>query len=360
MLDTLSSYHMFCPEPTQLRIGHSPLPTSTGGRIFGPNPTSGQVTPDYLALTAETMLPNCLATLCQGAEEIGKDGPFLSTIPSVIELSQATAANPTSPPPASLLRHDVSLMSLFTVLLAFYLTTNTCNLTSTIPTLLYRPTEDKFHMELVESWDDASNGRTVSINNVANPDIPSICYVGLRSNLFGNLVYCMRHVKSHLPDNMSYPTSIMSLPPARQWERVVENFITRLLATHVFGRFSNFPKKAKTAKCGPLIVTHFFPVWPFVAKFLEANCSVERRQKFVTTVLDGSAGTVIRDLARGFKVTGPPSDYPIHMEGDMVLKLDLSSTPGLTPAERRRRKRRRGTLRQSTSDRCGGGVRALC
>ena len=334
---TLSSFHSFCPEPTQLRIGHSPLPTSTGGRIYGTNPTSGQVTPDYLALTAEFILPNCLATLGQGAEEIGKDGPFLSTIPSVIELNQETAANPASPPPASLLRYDVSLMTNFTVLLAFFLTTNTCNLPSTIPTLLYRPTEDEFHMHLAESLDDASDGRTVSINNVPNPDIPSICYVGLRSNLFGNLAICMRYVKSHLPDNMSYPPSIMSLPPARQWERVVENFIARLLSTHVFGRFSEFPEKAKTAKYGPLIVTHFFPVWPFLAKFLEANCSVERRRKFVTTVLDGSAGPVMRDLARDFKVTGPPNDYPIHMEGEMVLNLDLNSTPGLTHDEKEKK-----------------------
>ena len=66
MPDTLSSFHSFCPEPTQLRIGHSPLPISTGGRIYGPNPSSGQVTPDDLALTAETILPNCLTTLGQG------------------------------------------------------------------------------------------------------------------------------------------------------------------------------------------------------------------------------------------------------------------------------------------------------
>ena len=158
MPDTLSSYHSFCPEPTQIRIGHSPLPASTGGKIFGPNPTSGQVTPDYLALTAETILPNCLTTLGQGAKEIGKNGPFLSTIQPVIELNQATAADPTAPPSASLLRLDVSLMGIFTVLLTFYLTTNTCNLTPTIPTPLYRPTEDEFHKDLAASLDNTSNG----------------------------------------------------------------------------------------------------------------------------------------------------------------------------------------------------------
>ena len=73
-----------------------------------------------------------------------------------------------------------------------------------------------------------------------------------------------------------------------------------------------------------MIVTHFFPLWPFLAKFLEANCSVAHRQKFVTTVLDGSAGSVMRDMARDFNVTGPPNNYPIHIEGDIVLKLDLS------------------------------------
>ena len=255
----------------------------------------------------------------------------MSTSQPVIELNQATAADPTAPPPASLLRLDVSLMGIFTVLLTFYLTTNTCNLTPTIPTLLYRQTEDEFYKNLAESLDDTSNGKTVSINNVANPDISSICYVALRLNYLGNLVYSMRYVKFHLPNNMSYPTSVMSLPPASQWERVVEYFIKRLLATHVFGRFAEFPKKAKTAKYGPMIVTHFFVLWPFVAKFLEANCSVARRETFVTEVLEGSTGTIMRELARDFKITGSPNHYPIHMEGNMVLKLDLKSTPGLTP-----------------------------
>ena len=36
--------HCHCPEPTQIRIGQSPLWASTGGQIFGPEPTSGQVT----------------------------------------------------------------------------------------------------------------------------------------------------------------------------------------------------------------------------------------------------------------------------------------------------------------------------
>ena len=93
---------------------------------------------------------------------------------------------------------------------------------------------------------------------------------------------------------MSYLTELMSLSPVHQWERCVDSLIKRLLATHVFGIFVEFPKTPVTTKYLPIIVIHFFVHWPFIAKFLEANCSVARRETFVTKVLEGFAGTVMR------------------------------------------------------------------
>ena len=65
-----------CPGPTQIRIGHSPLSALTGGKIFGPEPTSGQVTPAFISLMAETLLPNYIATLGQGDKKLEKTDHF--------------------------------------------------------------------------------------------------------------------------------------------------------------------------------------------------------------------------------------------------------------------------------------------
>ena len=139
-----------------------------------------------------------------------------------------------------------------------------------------------------------------------DPDIPSLSYVACRSNFLVNLLFNMRCVSLYLPKNMSYPMKVMSLHPARQWERCVDLLIKHLLATHVFGRFSEFPKTPVSSKYHPMIVSHFLICWPFLAKLLEANCRVSRRVKFVEEVLQGSSGKIMREMAQVFNVHGDP------------------------------------------------------
>ena len=128
----------------------------------------------------------------------------------------------------------VSMMGVYAVFLSLFLTTNTCNLTLTMPSRLFSASVDKFHRKVAERLDNISNDNTVSITDVSHPDIPSLCYVAFRSNYLVNLLFSMRYVKSYLPDNMSYLMEVMSLPPARQWERCVDSLIKRLLVTHGF------------------------------------------------------------------------------------------------------------------------------
>ena len=228
-------------------------------------------------------------------------------------------------------------MGVYTALMSLFFTTNTSSLILTMPSRLYSATGDEFHRKLAERLDDISNDNTVSLTDVPDPDIPSLSYVVFRSNFLVNLLFNMRYVSLYLPKNVSYPIKAMSLPPARQWERCVDFLIKCLLAIHVYGRFSEFPKIPVSSKYHPIIVSHFFIVWSFLAKFLESNCRVSRRVKFVEEVLQGSSGKIIQEIAQAFSVHGDPYHYPIHMKGKIVLKLDMTTPPVLTPQQKKTR-----------------------
>ena len=144
----------------------------------------------------------------------------------------------------------------------------------------------------------------------------------------------------------------MSLPPACQWERCVDFLIKLLLATHVFGRFAEFPKIPVSNKYNPMIVSHFFIFWPFLEKFFEANCRVSRLVKFVEDVLQGSSGKIMREMSQAFKVDGDPYNYPIHMTGETVLKLDMTARLVLTPEQKDKNSIRQLRAHQSTTADC--------
>ena len=114
---------------------------------------------------------------------------------------------------------DAYLMGVVAVFMSLFFTTNTSNLTLTMPGRLYKATGDKSHRKLGERLGDTYNDNTVLLTNVTDPDIPSLSYIAFRPNLVVNLLFLMRYVPLYLPQNMSYTMNDMSLPPARQWER---------------------------------------------------------------------------------------------------------------------------------------------
>ena len=187
--------------------------------------------PPFLVFWAEEVVPNCLLRLYPRDQTVGEDGPFLSTCQPVIDLNKSTAANAGAPPPTSLTRMDTCMIGVFMVFQSRFFTTNTSNLTLTMPGRLYKPITEKFHRKLGKRLDDTSNDNTVSFTDVSNPDIPSLSYLAFRSNLIANLLFVMRYDPLYLPRNMSYMMNDTSLPPARQWERCVDSLIKRCLAS---------------------------------------------------------------------------------------------------------------------------------
>ena len=192
------------------------------------------------------------------------------------------------------------MTGVYTVLLALFFTTNTSNLTLTMPGRLYNATRDKFHRKLGKRLDDTSNDNKVSLIDVTYPDIPSLGYLVFRSNFAVNLLFLMRYVPLYFPKNMSYPiTRYPSVTSTTSWSCPASSFF-----------------------------------WPFLVKFLEANCCVLRRKTFVEDFLQGSSGKIMQVMAQAFKVIGDPYNYPIHMTGKTVLKLDMAARPVLTPEQK--------------------------